>query len=418
MRDHDRDAPDAAALAALLERPGALAGLRDDLEVPWDEVRAARVQRRALAAFRQSVEDDLAAESERELAAEDARGGDGDLALEEAPLEQPPADEVSTEDATAEDGPSDEPARLEVPLVRPSRWWLAALAAVAAALVLMLLRPTGEPVVAEDAAGSALKYTDGSRSLLSEGAEVSVVDDRPALVEVRQTAGRVRYEITRRPERRFVVGARGVVVTVLGTIFDVDVQGDVVEVRVERGRVRVEHNGTQLELTKGQVTRIVAPDQATAAHARRAPAPEATPPAPPEEPSPAPAEQAHGGGAPSVPDAAELMRRADAARGAGRLDEAAATLRLLVSLHPRDRRVTLALFTLGRVERERGQHEAAARAFESCGGGLRGDAFAEAASSWAAAGQPARARAAAQRYLAAHPQGVHAEQMRALAGGS
>ena len=88
----------------------------------------------------------------------------------------------------------------------------------------------------------------------------------------------------------------------------------------------------------------------------------------------------------------------------------------LIAAHPTDARVTVATFTLGRVERARGNHDAAARAFESCGDALRGDAIAEAASSWLAAGQGDRASAAARRYLVAHPSGVHAEQMKKLAG--
>ena len=59
----------------------------------------------------------------------------------------------------------------------------------------------------------------------------------------------------------------------------------------------------------------------------------------------------------------------------------------------------------------------AAAIFEQCGGALRGDAYAEAAAAWAAAGTSGRAQAAAKRYLQAYPDGVHAERMRALAGG-
>ena len=99
---------------------------------------------------------------------------------------------------------------------------------------------------------------------------------------------------------------------------------------------------------------------------------------------------------------------------AGDSEGALQALRSLIATYPTDARATLALFTIGKVERQRGRHAAAARAFEQCGAALNGDAFAEAAASWQAAGNGGRARAAAQRYLQMFPKGVHAETMRGL----
>jgi transmembrane sensor len=77
------------------------------------------------------------------------------------------------------------------------------------------------------------------------------------------------------------------------------------------------------------------------------------------------------------------------------------------------------LFTLGRVERARGKHGAAAEAFARCHraaphGALAEDALAEEAVSWKSAGDPARARTTAQRYLKQHPGGAHVARMMPL----
>ena len=338
------------------------------LDVPWDEVRAARVQKSALEAFRE---------------------------------------------AHRQDDEAEEAATKALPSKRPmSRRWVivAALVAAAAAIVLWL-RSThvDEPAGATFAAVSTLSFADGSRSLLGESAEVHVVKDGDHQVRVRQDAGKVRYEVIHRPERNFEVGARGVKVTVLGTIFEVAVSDDKVTVSVSRGRVRVEHGTRKLELTVGETVTIEADPVAAPSddHAKGAPA--AT-----DAPRDGAATAAPSAEHATEPDAAELMRRADAARSSGRLDEAAHALNELIQRHPGDQRVVLALFTLGKVERQRGNHGAAARAFERCGLALKGDALAEAASEWMAAGQAERAHAAARRYLEAFPDGVHAASMKAL----
>jgi TolA-binding protein len=90
-----------------------------------------------------------------------------------------------------------------------------------------------------------------------------------------------------------------------------------------------------------------------------------------------------------------------------------------VSRYPRDPRAYSASFQLGKVQRGRGLHAAAAQAFASCvrrapKGALAEDARAEAAASFSAAGQDDKARKAAEAYLAQYPAGTHAERMRQL----
>jgi hypothetical protein len=358
---------------------------RLEIDVPWDDVRQARVQKSALEAFRAAKQDDDA-DQERELQALEAK------------LDEP----------------------------KGGRWRLmmAAAAVFVAAAVAMVWLRTNEPVQGAAWAVASLDYNDGSRSLLSERAQVQVVDDTKAKVEVRQRAGKVRYEITRRPERRFEIAAHDVVITVLGTVFNVDVAKRSVSVVVERGRVQVEHDGGKVVLTAGQSVTI-ATDGAVPNEVADDAQPDRAPPdsdeAKQEETTVAEvavSAPSTGGGAPAGPSAAELLREADAARGRGDHTAAIAALNKLRRVHKSDPRVTIATFTLARIYREQGKHALAAQHFEACGKALRGDAIAEAAVSWSAVGDSARASAAAQRYLDAFPGGVHADHMRKLRGGS
>src|SRR5262245_39122796 len=177
---------------------------RMNIEVPWDDVRAARVHRAALEEFRKRNTDK-----------------------------------------------AEEPSRLaSLKRALTQRWILAA----AALLLFVALVPFGlsrsglffgsseqgddnAPTAAQPGWGatSSLEFADGSRSLLSEHAKVQVVKDAAEHVAVRQSAGRVRYEVAPRQERRFEVRVRNVTVTVVGTVFDVALEGDKVLVSVERG---------------------------------------------------------------------------------------------------------------------------------------------------------------------------------------
>jgi TolA-binding protein len=92
----------------------------------------------------------------------------------------------------------------------------------------------------------------------------------------------------------------------------------------------------------------------------------------------------------------------------------------IVQRFPNDPRSSTALFTMGNVERARGNHARAARAFRRCwrlypSGPLAEDARAEAAASWASAGRRDWAAEAARRYLAIYPEGTHAKRMERLA---
>ncbi|MGD8862783.1 MAG: FecR domain-containing protein [Myxococcales bacterium] len=258
-----------------------------------------------------------------------------------------------------------------------------------------------------ESGGSRLVLTDGSRAELGPEAEVAAVEQGPARVLLRQTAGRVRYVVTERPGREFVVEADEAEVRVLGTIFTVSVQDTGVTVEVERGRVAVSDPRRSAELTPGD-------------HMFLASAPEPEP-----EATSTPSQEGEAGLAPlddprpaqvEPPSAQELMERADRARSRGQLGIAAQALEKLVRRHPHDPRAVSAWFTLGRVQTARGRHVASARAFDRClrkspRGSLAEDALAEAARAWAAAGRTARAHQAAADYLERYPRGTHARRM-------
>ncbi len=379
---------------------------RVEVDVPWDDIRAARGHKGVMAAFKAAREE----EAVREHVV-------GELSEESSP------DELAADPIDA--------AMLSKPrsLVRRMAT-LVALVAVAAAIA-FFVRMRGDD---QDFVASTLRYRDGSRSLMSAQAQVHVLSDTESHVAVQQQAGRVRYDIMPRPERDFVVTVGGVTITVLGTVFDVSIVGDQVEVVVLRGRVRVETDGRKLELTTGEHATVMATIQPEQALLESPAMPTSTSvssvdedPAKMDLSSEATVIDAADDNAPkaaparsterdSRPTATEWLRRADAARTSGNSEAALRALRSLIAAYPTDGRVTLALFTMGQVEQKRGRFAAAARAFEQCGSALKGDAIAAAAGAWQAAGQSARANAAARRYLQTFPKGVHSESMRQLAG--
>jgi transmembrane sensor len=268
---------------------------------------------------------------------------------------------------------------------------------------------------AEEAAASTTSssrsLSDGSRLQLSQSAHVELQTETPSRVELAQSDGRVRYEVAQVPSRAFVVKVRGAEVRVKGTVFVVDVGADRVRVSVERGRVQVNGPAGDVLLGAGEEL-VLAPDAS--------PAPdEAVPPSSSGKsvvggPRPAPRPEP-----PAGVTASALWERADRERGAGDAAAAAATLREFVNRYPSEPRIALAWFTLGKVERARGQAGFAAKAFHTSSsvapsGPLAEDALAEEAAAWAEISDTISARAAAERYLRRFPGGAHAGRMRRI----
>lgn len=253
-----------------------------------------------------------------------------------------------------------------------------------------------------------LRLPDRSLASLRHGARVDVAVQREDLVRLVQHGGEVRYEVEPDRARAFVVEAAGVEVRVVGTIFTVDVTGEPprVTVEVERGLVEVDNGERVAELGPGDRLSVAGSSAAGGEPADDVIVLDASEPATHRTTRPAPSVDA-------------LLADADAARASGNLPRAAAALSELVRRHSDDPRAYGAYFQLGKVERARGRHAAAAAAFVKCWkraprGPLAEDARAEAAVSWHAAGRDEEARTAAEGYLARHPGGTHEARMRGL----
>lgn len=265
------------------------------------------------------------------------------------------------------------------------------------------------------AAWPELRLPDRSAAQLRHGARVDVDVQREDLVRLRQHGGEVRYQVEPDRARAFVVEAAGVEVRVVGTIFTIAVSAlpdapPRVAVEVERGLVEVDNGERVAELGPGDRLSLEGNASPTDEHDEVIVL----------EPT-APTEPAGGTSRAARPAASveALLADADAARASGELPRAAAALSELVRRHAGDPRAYGAYFQLGKVERARGRHSAAAAAFVKCWkrapkGPLAEDARAEAAMSWHAAGRDDEARTAAEGYLARHPGGTHEARMRSL----
>lgn len=355
-------------------RPEEAAELAKKRPVPWDDLRAARVQRRVLAEVRSR------------------RGG------------------------ARRPGFS-----------RPVAWAVAAAALLVALVVVVARLPRG-------GAPARLDFADGSFVTLDASAKVVPSVISPDRIEVRQSQGSASYEITPHPERLFVVLFDDVRVEVLGTAFRVEPIEKAVRVSVQRGHVRVSRGSRTVSLLAGEDVTLGNADPARSADAERsAGLPAEAPPSP--QPSSAPsstsslpvAETAAPAATPKLeqppiasgtgvedPGPAELFRRADSARAAGNTTEALRLLNLLAARYPRDGRRALAVFTVGRLEAQRGNHARAAAAFESLGSSFGGEALAEAALSYSAAGQSGKAKTLATQYSSQFPEGPRARQLARL----
>jgi transmembrane sensor len=259
---------------------------------------------------------------------------------------------------------------------------------------------------------------DQSRATaLTTGTEVVVEEDAPLRTLVRLDRGGARFDVARRPERTFQVRAGGVVVSVIGTVFDVEVVADRIGVAVEHGAVEVTWNLGRKRLVAGERGWFppLVLSGGDAAIAGGGPATIGAPAASVERSEPAPSAQAG-------TSARELLAESDSARTRGELARGAELLRRILREHPKDPRAPLAAFTLGRLLlNELGRPREAAAAFHEVQvraprGQFAEDALAREVEAWKQAAEPARARAVAETYLERYPGGRHARRVKALAG--
>ncbi len=276
----------------------------------------------------------------------------------------------------------------------------------------------------------------GCKAELAEETQVSVVQQEGQRLTLRQSFGRAVYEVTPGQQRRVTIQAGDVLVTVKGTRFEVTRQPASTTVKVSHGLVEVRSAARTTLLSAGEELTVRAtpnsPPEPESLEQEEAHveepgaaletevAPTAVPTkAEPLDPSLEQERVAAERAAERAKSIAELVERADSARGAGNHAESNRLLRQLISKAPSDPRVASWHFTLARGLRSGGNHAAAARAFAACyrsapRGALAHDALAEQALAWSSAGNSGQAKAAAERYLALYPKGVYSAKMRHL----
>lgn len=323
---------------------------------------------------------------------------------------------------------------------RPIAIGLAVAVAVALAAVVLLARPSAptevevaspevprpsetvvhsgavedrEPGSTSAPTAGHLALADGSQIELLDGARVEIVRDEADLVTIAHEAGSARFVVSHRPSRPFVVRCGEVEVVVRGTRFVVT-RDEGVRVDVEEGRVEVRRGADVTVLVAGESLRIEPP----AAHEASVDVEAPTVPAEPLATPPTRAMEHEHGMEREAPGVDELLAEADVARRERRLPDAARALERAIALLHGDARAATPLFMLGRVERSRGRHAAAARAFEDAYARdpeavLAEDALAESVVSFAEAGDHDAAARGAARYREHFPSGHYAARVTA-----
>ena len=291
--------------------------------------------------------------------------------------------------------------------------------------------PVGALVESADAE-IAVQLEDGSRVELSPRARLRLVKNLKREVRLELRGGKARFAVAHDRSRPFAVEAGSTEIRVVGTRFELgrtrEAGGERVEVAVSEGVVEVRRAG------EAEVRSLRAGERWSAliADARAEPAkpalsqPEPEPADPAGEtavdedsaldPSEAEAETGSGArsGAARERAAARVFERANLARRAGRMRDAADAYAELLARYPRDRRAGLSAFELGRIRMDaladpRGAIDALERAVAAgATASFHEDALARMVVAYDAEGRRDACRKARERYLARYPSGVHA----------
>jgi transmembrane sensor len=257
----------------------------------------------------------------------------------------------------------------------------------------------------------------------------------PHLVEMELVSGGAHFEVAPNRDREFRVAAGRVDVTVVGTKFTVERQGERTTVTVQAGRVRVAWQRGEQLLDPGErgvfppLETAVAPPQPvespsveTAVQAKASPAHRAADWRSVAEHDPAGAfRMLHDKGkGPSNLD--DFLLAADAARSSGHPAEAVRYLERALSLHEKDARSAVVAFTLGRVKlADLHDPAGAAEAFAIARtmapqGVLAEDALAREVEARYRAGDETGARSLAEEYVRTWPSGSRLRSVRHFGG--
>jgi transmembrane sensor len=312
------------------------------------------------------------------------------------------------------------------------------------------------PAVATDAAPAELVFADRSVVTVAPETEVvPLVNDR-ARFGMRLARGRADFSVTPGGPRQWTIDCGFARVDVVGTVFSLDLDGEGLEVIVERGEVRVESDTRSWTLRAGDRVFVPVPRVARArdVEAREEPdvaattlardEPEAVEAAgerrvartaPADEPASDWRTLAERGehaeayevlrpegiaGRASRASARELLLLADVARLSGHPADAVAPLERLIAEHPNDPQAPLGAVILGRVYMDSlSRPQRAVAAFERARvlgipSALRDDVEGRTAIARLRAGDTERGRREAEAYLAARPGGRHAARLQSL----
>ncbi|HET8939261.1 MAG TPA: FecR domain-containing protein [Polyangiales bacterium] len=363
-------------------------------------------------------------------------------------------------------------ASLEAKLPRPQAgpgWRSASLAVAALGFAAWLWwmpidRPESGAVVESSDTPVGVQLRDGSSVELAAQTRLRVLRDQPTAVEVELADGRASFDVTHVDERSFTVRASTVAVHVIGTKFEVlrvaRPEGTEVQVSVERGIVEVERTdrGDQRRLTVGERWSVWIPAEPAAeeadsanddedseeddrifgarpslraAHRRKARSHASHRPARASVERSSSKGVDHADRAPVEEEPAEdkaeavqdLFARANVARRAGMMSEAARVYADVIARFPNDdSRAAIAAFELGRIRMDalgdpRGAVQALNQALRVRSAASREDALARLAICYNALHDNQACRKARQRYLTEYPAGVHASALAALCGG-
>ena len=317
---------------------------------------------------------------------------------------------------------------------------LAGLAVVGLGLF-VFLRQQGTNHTARSRKYGTLTLRDGSRIELGPHGQVAILEQKPALVRIRQTAGTVVYRVRHDEHRRFSVSAGDVTILDKGTVFTVSMRpSGKVLVSVSHGLVEVRAPGLRADVPAGSNLEVPARRPGSRRHREkeretvaksgsedaglqaevetreRNRSKRAQRTLPTRARAPRPRNKST---SPTPSTATELLAAADRARRQAHYKEAISLLRRIAREHPSDPRIPSVYFTLGRLLRARGRASAAAKAFAACRrkaphGPLAEDALAAEAMAWFAAKRHARAKDLARRYLSSYPRGPHAARLKRI----
>ncbi|HMI94022.1 MAG TPA: FecR family protein [Polyangiales bacterium] len=329
-----------------------------------------------------------------------------------------------------------------------SRWRaalaLASAGALAASAAFVWVERTREPslpvgALVESADSKvAVQLEDGSRVELSPRAQLRLLKNAKREVRLELRGGKARFAVAHDRSRPFKVEAGSVEIRVVGTRFELgrsrESGGERLEVAVSEGVVEVRRAGEREvhTLRAGErwsalvsppavlESKPVEPAPAAPAESELDAVDSALDPAAelqePEAEADGERERSPGqrGVAARERAAARVFERANLARRAGRMRDAADAYAELLARYPRDRRAGLSAFELGRIRMDalsdpRGAIEALERAAAAGdAASFHEDALARMVVANDAEGRREACRKARERYLERYPSGVHA----------